>query len=540
MIDRWRDRLPDPVGESAERRIAGIAVGGAMVLLALLVPLAILGITRDTPGEMSFDGALYTDEGLYSNDAILWYLQGIWHKPNEYNQYVTLPLLQYMQAGAFVVFGLSLATVRLLNLAFTLGWLGAVYILYRTFLGHKWALVGIALLASNHVVFCMGRFALAEMPAAMFATWSVVAALHARGRWAMCLAALCALLFSAAVLTKLNSLFLGPVVAAVMIGVDARWRPIVGKWLLCTAVFAIPIAAHWWFVVRHHPDEFAYFFSLNVANRSSLHPLALASGVWGVYQQLQIADVVLMPAVFVVAALGVVLGRGRRLHAMCGLMVLWYAMFTLLYAYYGRIYARFFPIGLVATHGLVLWGVWALWQTRRSFNFLPLVLVGALLLVSTAVNLNAIRRYVFEAGDTYNDMAADIARQLDADPRGNRVVMGHHAASLALRVPGLIPRHDRYGLVPVERRLLLHRPGWYVCEIPMRFNKLHSWYQHHEWIERLFDVDLRGTYFILPNLSTGEVYRGYPAMLYRLEAREEAMRELASQPDPTMPAVVPR
>lgn len=539
-IDRLRERVPNPIPPRVEAWVPRLALLAAVAVLVLFIPVGLYRITWDTPGEMSYDGALYTDEGLYSWDAITWYLEGAWYTPNEFNQYITLPLLQYMQAGAFVVFGLSLATVRVLNFAFTLSWLAAAYMLYRHFLGWKWALGGAALIAINHVTFGMSRFALAEMPMAMFATWSVVCALAARGRFAYGWAALCALLFSAAVLTKLNAMFLAPVVAVIMVAVDARWRPVAGKFALCTVVFLIPTGLHWWFVVRPHPEEFAYFFSLNVANRSSLHPLVLATGLWGVYRELQPADPVLMPAVFLIAGAGVWLGAGRRRHPLPGLLLLWYAMYSLLFAYYGRIYLRFFPVSFVATHGLVLWAMWTWWHTRRAFNFVPFYGVAALLAVSTFGNVAAIRLYVFDAEDTYNAMAADVGRLLDADPAHNRVVMGHHAGSLALRVPGLIPRHDRYGLVPIERRLLIHRPGWYTCEIPMRFHKFHSWYQHHEWIERLFDVDLVGTYYILRNRHTGEVYRGYPVVLYHLTPREEEMRALAQRPDPTRPAVVPK
>lgn len=525
--------LPNPF----ERWLVRLVVGAALALLVVLVPVSLYRLTWDTPGEMSYDGALYTDEGLYAHDAILWYLEGAWHKPREYNQYIAVPLLPYMQAGAFVLFGANLTTVRVLNWLFAVAWLAGMLLLYRRFLGWRWAVVGVALVASNHVVFAMSRFALAEMPAAMFATWAVVAALESRGRATWPMAVLCSLAMAGAALTKVNALFLAPLVAAIMIANDPRWRPVLAKLAVCSAVFAVPVGLHAWVSVLPHLEEFNYFFSLNVAHRSSMRPLVLATGIWGVYRELQAADPILMPVVLAAPALALLMVRRHRRAPMVAVLVVWYALFTLLYAYYGRLYLRFFPIALVATHGLLLWAMWAWWQSRRSWSAVPLVLGAVLVAAATVGNLRAIHLYVFKAENTFNDMAADIARQLEADPRGNRVVMGHHAGSLALRVPGLVPRHDRYGMVPAERRLLLYRPGWYTCEIPMRFHKFHAWYQHHEWIERLFDVELRGTYYILRKRTTGEVYRGYPVVFYRLEPREEAHRVLASQPEPTRPAV---
>ena len=506
-------------------------VAACFAYLAIFACITLYRITWDTPSNMGWDGCLYTDEGFYSGDAITYILEGKWLVEKEYNQSINLPLGQWVYGYAFKIFGFGLLTLRLVNWVFMWLWLGSAFLLFNRFLGWRWALGGVTLITLNHVTYGMSRFALAEMPMSFFGTLAFVFAVYSKGPRAYWMAAASALSFSLAVLTKNNVAFMAPVLAVVMILVELDWKKILVKFVLCSAIFGAIIGAWAWFLVLPHLEEFKYFFSLNAGVTGSADPERLASALDSVRDGLNFGDKLLVEGLpFLLGAFFLLAGK-QRFHPLFWICAGLYGMFLLFYTYYGRIYPRFFTVSYPALYGLVIVALSSFWRMGgwRRFPFWVLFLLA---LYSAQSNARKTCRLVVEAENTYNEMAADIKKMMEGDPRQNNVVMGHNSAGLALRT-GCIPRNDRYGIVPLEERLRLFKPGWYICEVEMRSAPHEIYFSQNEWIYRYFDVELKGRYTLYRN------YRGYQMAFYRLVPREEEMDAFARRPRSTRSAHVP-
>jgi hypothetical protein len=118
--------------------------------------------------------------------------------------------------------------------------------------------------------------------------------------------------------------------------------------------------------------------------------------------------------------------------------------------------------------------------------------------------------------NTYNEMAADILRRIEADPSGNRMVIGHTSGNLALRT-NLIPRHDRYSRHNLGERLETFKPGWSISEAEYGILVNEGYCAHRDWYERHCHIELVASYDILDN------FRGHKMHLYKLTPREEPL-----------------
>lgn len=518
-LDRRFLSCANPVCSHCEGRLRRIAPILFAVILVLFPLVSLYKITWDIPHEIGIDGALYTDEGFYSGDAVTWYLEGKMYIGKEFNQFITIPFLQWVQVLAFATIGFGLLTIRLLNLLFFLGLLAAAYFLFRRFVGHRWALGGVALICLNHVMFIMARYALAEVPMAFFVTASLACTVHARGRHAYLLAACAALLFTCGVLTKTNAIVLAPLVAVMMIFAELDWRRIAVKFVLCSAVFLGIMGAYYVLMVRPLMTEFLYFFTLNVGGASPVDLPRIAQYLPDIVGRLYShGDPVLILFLPVVAVAYLLFAGRMRGNPLFWLMVAWVGLYLYFYSYYGRIYPRFFTLAAPAFAGIVIVALKAFWEQRdrRFYLFHGLLLLVA---VSTAINVWRTGGYLVNMSDSYNEMARDVRAIMDADPDSNNVMMGHNSGAMALRI-GVIPRHDRYSATPIKERIEAFRPTYHITENVSRLNPLENYFMQKEWLEYYYETELVKRYNIINN------YRGYPMVLYKLVPREEVWNEI--------------
>src|SRR5262249_58950781 len=105
---------------------------GWVTFLALLVvvnAIRFVHLDSDFPPGLTTSRALYTDEGLYSADAISVSAGRSWVVPGELNTIVNLPVAPILDAGLFRMLGHSLVVARSLVAATTILLIGAVFAL---------------------------------------------------------------------------------------------------------------------------------------------------------------------------------------------------------------------------------------------------------------------------------------------------------------------------------------------------------------------------------------------------------------------------
>ncbi len=109
--------------------------------IALWLLIAALGLSRflwlaaDFPNYSPWiiDQAKFTDEGWWSNAAVMHVLTGHWHIAGDYNPAAALPVWPLLLGTLFHFTGVSIVAARALSVAFSLATLCVVYALIRRY-----------------------------------------------------------------------------------------------------------------------------------------------------------------------------------------------------------------------------------------------------------------------------------------------------------------------------------------------------------------------------------------------------------------------
>ncbi len=300
-----------------------ILLTGLLVLAALLrLPM----ITADPPGgDLSRSAALLTDESIYNNNALHWFVRGDWYIEDGFNPAVNTPL--YLLAGyAFLkTGGSSLSSLRYGAVLISLFALLLFAVLMRG-AGQKAQALAPALAAVAFVLVQYNRLALVEnlLLAALLAQAVVLV------RWVLPhpersgRLLVLALLWCAGVLVKATALFFaGVIVAALLIyGGGQRWRA-VGLFCLAAAVLVLLVQKFW---IARFPEDWAYFSALNISQRLPDTPVAFISNWLRFFGRLKLFE--FMPLIFCsgLLAFSSAVVRWRRLPVLEGVLLLWFAL----------------------------------------------------------------------------------------------------------------------------------------------------------------------------------------------------------------------
>ncbi len=520
---------PEPGMTAIQRGLRLLLVAG-IVLFGLL---RFWHFTGDFPEQFSWDGDAYTDEGFYAYDAINFVQDGVFYIPLDYNQFIALPLMPLFKGAVFSVFGANLAAARLVTVLFAVATALALYYLMRRFEDPLTALFAVFLLAINHLFLVFSRVAIDEVPVTFWVTLSFALAVRVRGEKWRLHAILLSIAYAAAVMTKTNAVFAAPLLAVAVILQELDPRRIALKFLLCSAVFLSLMGVWYATLIRPHAQDFFYFFTLNVdiAKSNSLEQMFITFShhVWFILM----VDPILPWLAIVFTPLLLVLWPRFRRHPLLYLALAWHFAYLVLYAYYGRFYPRFF---MMALPPLIIWTAIAVRAALEIRGILRVVPVALVAFVALSCLWQMRESFVIAADqrDTFNAMAADILRHVDSDPSGNRVVMGHAAGSVALRIP-IIPRHDRYSPHRLDDRLRAFQPRWVLSEGEFRTFPLEPYFRHPEFYELLYDIELVESYDTLEN------FKGHKMHLYRLTPRAEVPtpRPFARASLPSAPEATP-
>jgi hypothetical protein len=496
------------------RRARLVLRTGVVLGIVLFGLLRLFNLTTDFPPDLSWDGDAYTDEGLYAHNAITRVREGSFYLPLDYNQFVALPFMPFVRAAVFSVFGVNLLTARLVSVMFALGLGLAVYWLVRRFESHWTAMIAVFVLALNHIVFAFSRLALDDVPETFLVTVSLACAVHVRGeRWHV-FAILTSLAFAAAVMTKTTAVFAVPLVAAAVILQELDSRRIWHKFLVCSATFLGVVGMWYVFIIMPHPVDFRYFFTLNLE-------LARADSLWRwankFVSHVRVClnvEPALPAGLILMTPFLLFLSKQFRRHPLFHLGACWVFLYLALFAYYGRIYPRFFVM-LVPPLAIVTAVALRTAFELRGFRRVPGYFMALAFLLSSIWQAHHTLHLFNYRVDSFNEMAADIERRIEADPDGNRVIIGHTAGGIALRT-NLIARNDRYSPYPMPERLKSYNPGWAISEGEFRVFPLDPYYRHAEYFDLHCDIELVASYDTLDN------FRGHKMHLYKLTPRENA------------------
>ncbi len=150
-------------------------------ILILATALRLIALHADPPSWLSWSAGLYSDEGIYSEDSRLWVLYGQ-HMQGNFQIAAVAPLHYHLLIWVFRhVTTISLATVREVAVAFSVGTLICFWGSLRLVYGAPTAALALVLLAFSAPFLLYNRMGLLEMPALFWlsAAFLALACAHA-------------------------------------------------------------------------------------------------------------------------------------------------------------------------------------------------------------------------------------------------------------------------------------------------------------------------------------------------------------------------
>lgn len=213
---------------------------GLLAVIGVALALRLLWIDADAAATLTWSGAPFTDEGLYSHAARNRVLFGTWRTDGWDNRLVS-PLFDGLALVVFSLFGVGFVQVRLISIAFST----IVLLLFSDTLrrdwGPRWAVLGGALWSLDYFWFQFSRLGLLEPGMVAWlvaAAWCWRRALDRGVGWALGCGACVAIAF---VWKSLALLWLPvPLLALLLLAQPwTRWRLAVGYLAGLSAILAL-------------------------------------------------------------------------------------------------------------------------------------------------------------------------------------------------------------------------------------------------------------------------------------------------------------
>jgi 4-amino-4-deoxy-L-arabinose transferase-like glycosyltransferase len=149
--------------------------------------LRLLWLDADAASTLTWSGAPFTDEGLYSHAARNRVLFGTWRTDGWDNRLVS-PLFDVLAFLVFRVAGVGYAQLRLINVVLTTLALPLWWAFLRRDVGERWAFLGVGLLGLNYFWFQYSRLGLLEPGVVVWliaSAWCWRRAVDGSWRWAI-------------------------------------------------------------------------------------------------------------------------------------------------------------------------------------------------------------------------------------------------------------------------------------------------------------------------------------------------------------------
>jgi len=267
-----------------------------IIALAALVRLP--QIYGDPPaGDISRSGDFLGDEGIHGHNALHWAITGEWHIPGAYNPAVNTPVFTLFEYSLLRIFGVSLATVRY----------GAVFcgvltvlLLFILFRRHDVVAANVAALlaAVNFPLMVFNRLAFLENLLLCFIlTGSVFLIIYLREPHCRFMLFAFWVAIFLGYLTKASIVFF----AIVFAGMVWRQQAMVRRqtFVLSIAAIIIIVTPLWFFWISPHLDDWLYYQQINVAERFTFSPLAIAENYARYIAHLKFFE--FMPGAYVIA-----------------------------------------------------------------------------------------------------------------------------------------------------------------------------------------------------------------------------------------------
>jgi 4-amino-4-deoxy-L-arabinose transferase-like glycosyltransferase len=484
-------------------------IGSLVTCLILVISLIALGLRfvhleADFPPGIDWSGDLYTDEGWYSNSAIVHQLTGQWIIEGDFNPVVYLPVFQLAQGASFSLFGLSLTSARLTVVIFSILVCVMAYLLATRMAGPLAGLITLILLSTSFTLFAFSRLAILDLPMTAFTLLALLLVAPSQPRTVN--VALASVALAVAALTKTTALFALPALMYLIWTGQRTWRR--GLLACCAALVGIGLLLGAYYALANvwHHDVVMWFlgaeFPPRLGETAASIAWALARAVW----RGMVLDSLVYPLALLSLPVFLIFSKRVRGNRMAVSFTIWLVFGLVALGVRGYLPPRYYlPLSapVASLFSLMVVHVYGKLQASR-WSFAPVLLIAGIV----AVNLFSIGRYLSSPRFSFVDMADDVRWRIYSGQGTNRLLVGNMANSITLAT-GIPSINSILGTRDLGWKLGRYRPGYYVA--------LGEESATVRQLSEVYDLEELSSYDVFANY-----YSGKRVTLYRLLPRPSA------------------
>jgi 4-amino-4-deoxy-L-arabinose transferase-like glycosyltransferase len=401
------------------------------VLMVVINGLRFVHLDADFPPGITTSRALYTDEGLYSFNAIRMSAGRSWYVPGELNTSINLPVASILQVSAFRVSGHSLIVARSLVAVSAILLIAVSFALTLRYAPRVSAMLVAVALSCDFLLFSYSRLAILDVVMTAVVALAVLTASSIRQKYFVLTAVLAGLLIGIAALTKTTAVCAIP--AVLYLGTagtpgSTRRRQVVGIILVSCALVVGGYNALAWY---SYPRDYIYFHRIAEVRLAS-GPLDFARNfVLSVLNTIRFDPWVSLTALGSAAVLFNI-STAFRSNTLVRTSAIWILGFLVTLSITSYQPSRYFVVVLVPMAmlcGVAISHIGDLLPTRVSATAVRVTIVVCLL----TVNIWHIGTYLRHPKYSFARMAREVGTIVNAST-GNRhpgVLLGNMAASVS-------------------------------------------------------------------------------------------------------------
>jgi hypothetical protein len=485
-----------------------------IVLLLILSSLIarFLYLEADFPWGFTWEGALYTDEGWYSYNAMMHTITGDWYVDGDYNAIVFRPTFHMFLILVFKALGLSLFSARFTVILFSMLIISLSYLLVRKYIDASAALVTALLLSINFTFFVYSRLALSEIPTVSIGFLSIFIVSYFSDKKSPFVEVIASMTFFFALLTKSSviPLFLAFLYAIYVRHAHLKKRIYAFLWVFAT--LSILLFLRRTLGRTFFPEDYVYFSS-NVFTyayyvsdsyipRFNPDPLFVLYNLPRTLWSGMPIDKLMYPLTITMMFFPIFLliSKKYRENPLVTLCFIW--IFSYLATFSLSKYQPLRYYLTLITPVTILFSIIAvsLYHSLKPsrWSYLPIVVLS--LIVFT--NASSITSYLWHPNYSFLTMTQDVQRRINQESHRKPLLLGNLANSISLAT-GIPSINEDIGTRDLRWKLSRYQPTHYVS---LGVNN-----EVIDIVEESYTLEKLATYDVF-----GNYYRGKRVHLYKL------------------------
>jgi hypothetical protein len=405
------------------------------------------------------DQAKFTDEGWWSNAAVMHALAGNWYVAGDYNPAVAVPVWPALLGVVFHFSGVSVVAARALNVSLSIATLGVVYALVRRYSkSEPPALVAVLLLAASPFAFAFSRLAILDTLVVFEFCLLLLVASFASARRLWPLAAL-ALLIPVMILTKTTAALLAP--AVLWLAWSAMGYTLGGLLRAVLAVAVLPAALLKGYAAlvsaMGYGADYNYFFKVNAMSeidwRQTLTTLS------DFFQNCFWIDRALYPIALLILVL--TLTWKRKLWSNPLFTASWIALAAQA-AFIFRRQDDYAPRYFLVMLAPIIWVVALAFAELITQARKTAIIFLAAMVAAAVANILMIGQFLTHRDYDLQAAAIGIQSVVRSHPEQKPLLFGVSGAQISL-MTGIPSINDGYSMEDMAAKLESYQPGWYIA-----------------------------------------------------------------------------